>query len=73
MYRGLYRTSYARLSRGSVTDTELQIGQFYVPPRGTTLNETRATRYLRRRKEELPTAHVRENHIMPIVILCSVY
>lgn len=59
MYRGLYRTSYARLSRGSVTDTELQIGQFYVPPRGTVLNETRDARYLRRRKEELPETHVR--------------
>ncbi|EGO24579.1 hypothetical protein SERLADRAFT_369838 [Serpula lacrymans var. lacrymans S7.9] len=30
-YRGLYRTSYARLSRGIVTDTELQIGQFWFP------------------------------------------
>ncbi|KAF9039713.1 hypothetical protein BDZ89DRAFT_1060854 [Hymenopellis radicata] len=28
MYRGLYRTAYARLSRGSVTDTEMQVAQY---------------------------------------------
>lgn len=30
-YRGLHRTAYARISRGSVTDTGLQVGQFSIP------------------------------------------
>lgn len=58
-YRGLYRTSYARISRGSITDTELQIGQFALPKHGTRVtNETRTARYLRCRKETLPEHHV---------------
>ena len=39
-YRGLHRTAYARISRGSVTDTELQVGQFAIPSYvGSTLGE----------------------------------
>ncbi|KAG6900584.1 hypothetical protein C0993_008301 [Termitomyces sp. T159_Od127] len=58
MYRGLYRTSYARISRGSITDTELQIGQFALPKHGTKVtNETRTARYLRSHKEILPEHH----------------
>ncbi|KAG5716861.1 Protein cwh43 [Termitomyces sp. T112] len=57
-YRGLYRTSYARISRGSITDTELQIGQFALPKHGTGVtNETRPARYLRSHKETLPEHH----------------
>ncbi|KAG6882992.1 hypothetical protein C0992_010037, partial [Termitomyces sp. T32_za158] len=58
MYRGLYRTSYARISRGSITDTELQIGQFALPKHGTRVtNETHTARYLRSHKEALPEYH----------------
>ena len=58
-YRGLYRTAYARLSRGHVTDTEFQIGQFVVPRHGAGVtNETEAARYLRSWKETLPQDHV---------------
>lgn len=57
-YRGLYRTAYARISRGSITDTELQVGQFAVPRYGKTTGEvSEADRYLRARREELPTEH----------------
>ncbi|KAF7330483.1 Protein cwh43 [Mycena venus] len=57
-YRGMYRTSYARISRGKVTDTELQIGQFVLPPYGTTVvDESEEARYLRSQKEELPEDH----------------
>ncbi|KIK80643.1 hypothetical protein PAXRUDRAFT_36135 [Paxillus rubicundulus Ve08.2h10] len=59
MYRGLYRTAYARVSRGIVTDTELQIGQFVLPKHGTTLvNQTEESRLLRSWKEVLPEVHV---------------
>ncbi|KAG6844286.1 hypothetical protein H0H87_008155 [Tephrocybe sp. NHM501043] len=58
LYRGLYRTSYARISRGSITDTELQLGQFALPKHGTRLtNETQTARYLRIPKETLPEHH----------------
>ena len=62
-YRGLDRTAYARVSRGSVTDTELQVGQFAIPrhvgtaPGGGEVPE--ADRYLRVWKEDLPKEHVR--------------
>ncbi|KAG6839895.1 hypothetical protein C0991_010677 [Blastosporella zonata] len=59
LYRGLYRTSYARLSRGTLTDTELQLGQFALPKHGTRVtNETQVARYLRIPKETLPEHHV---------------
>jgi hypothetical protein len=60
-YRGLHRTAYARISRGSVTDTELQVGQFTVPSYGTNTGEgeaSEADRYLRAWREELPKEHV---------------
>ena len=58
-YRGLYRTAYARVSRSTITDTELQIGQFVVPKHkiGVT-NDTLEARYLRSWKEEMPEEHV---------------
>lgn len=60
MYRGLYRTAYARVSRSTVTDTELQIGQFVVPRYGKPVtNDTHEARYLRSWKEDLPEEHVR--------------
>jgi hypothetical protein len=63
-YRGLHRTAYARISRGSVTDTELQVGQFAVPGYvGTTAGEggevPEADRYRRAWREDLPKEHVR--------------
>jgi hypothetical protein len=59
LYRNLYRTAYARLSRGKITDTELQIGQFVLPKYGhQVVNETEEARYLRSFKEDLPEAHV---------------
>ncbi|KAG1821921.1 Frag1/DRAM/Sfk1 family-domain-containing protein [Suillus subaureus] len=58
LYRGLYRTAYARVSRGIVTDTELQIGQFVVPRHGFQLvNQTLEDRMLRAWKEDLPEDH----------------
>ena len=58
-YRGLYRTVYVRLSRGLVTDTELQVAQFVLPKYGfSVVNETREARTLRSFKEELPRVHV---------------
>ncbi|KAF9234613.1 Frag1/DRAM/Sfk1 family-domain-containing protein [Melanogaster broomeanus] len=58
LYRGLYRTAYARVSRGIVTDTELQIGQFVLPKHGFELgNQTEESRLLRSWKEDLPEDH----------------
>ena len=58
-YRGLYRTAYARVSRSTITDTELQIGQFILPKHGTVVtNETTEAQYLRAWKEEMPAEHV---------------
>ena len=71
-YRGVHRTAYARVSRGSVTDTEVQIGQFAVPSYGTTIGEgdvSEADRYVRVSKEDLPKEHVRSNvtsYLLPI-------
>ncbi|ETW82916.1 hypothetical protein HETIRDRAFT_458538 [Heterobasidion irregulare TC 32-1] len=57
-YRGLYRTAYARVSRSTITDTELQIGQFVVPRYGhAVVNDTEEDRYLRAWKEQLPEEH----------------
>lgn len=59
-YRGLYRTSYARLSRGVVTDTELQVAQFVLPGHGhSVVDESFSARMLRSFKEDLPEVHVR--------------
>lgn len=57
-YRGLYRTAYARISRGSITDTEMQIGQFVAPKYGYSLrNDTEVAKYLRTSKDQLPADH----------------
>ncbi|KAI0059171.1 hypothetical protein BV25DRAFT_1860733 [Artomyces pyxidatus] len=57
-YRGLYRTAYARVSRSTITDTELQIGQFVVPRYGfSVIGASKEDRYLRAWKEELPVEH----------------
>ena len=68
-YRGLHRTAYARISRGSVTDTELQVGQFAIPNYvGPTLGEEEmleTDRYLRGWKEDLPREHVRLFYTLP--------
>jgi len=58
LYRGLYRTAYARVSRSTITDTELQIGQFVVPKYGHGVtDESEPARYLRSWKENLPEDH----------------
>ncbi|KAL4074973.1 Frag1/DRAM/Sfk1 family-domain-containing protein [Scleroderma yunnanense] len=58
LYRGLYRTAYARVSRGIVTDTELQVGQFVLPKRGFELaSQSEESRLLRAWKEDLPQDH----------------
>ena len=77
-YRGLHRTAYARISRGSVTDTELQVGQFAIPNYvGSTSGEEEmpeADRYLRARKEDLPKEHVRVFYIpSPRTLMLSVF
>ncbi|KAJ3507077.1 hypothetical protein NLJ89_g6510 [Agrocybe chaxingu] len=57
-YRGLYRTAYARVSRGIITDTETQIGQFVLPRHGHNVtDDSLPARYLRSRKEDLPVEH----------------
>ncbi|KAI6147018.1 Frag1/DRAM/Sfk1 family-domain-containing protein [Pisolithus thermaeus] len=67
LYRGLYRTAYARVSRGIVTDTELQIGQFVVPKHGFNLiNQTEESRLLRAWKEQLPEHHVCNSVVIPL-------
>ncbi|TFK50059.1 hypothetical protein OE88DRAFT_1661586 [Heliocybe sulcata] len=58
LYRGLYRTAYARVSRSTITDTELQIGQFVVPKYGHGVtDDSEPARYLRSWKENLPEEH----------------
>ncbi|KAI0636196.1 Frag1/DRAM/Sfk1 family-domain-containing protein [Trametes polyzona] len=57
-YRGLYRTAYARISRSTITDTELQVGQFVVPRDGAgVVDDSHEARYMRAWKEELPEDH----------------
>ncbi|KAF7967485.1 hypothetical protein HWV62_34095 [Athelia sp. TMB] len=57
-YRGLYRTSYARISRGVVTDTELQVAQFVLPRHGHGVtDDSFSARMLRSFKEDLPEEH----------------
>ncbi|TFY58461.1 hypothetical protein EVJ58_g6408 [Rhodofomes roseus] len=57
-YRGLYRTAYARVSRSTITDTELQIGQFQLPRHGFGVtDDSREARYMRSWKEDLPPDH----------------
>jgi len=77
-YRGLHRTAYARVSRGSVTDTELQVGQFAIPSyvRSTSGEEEipEADRYLRGWKEDFPKEHVRPLHsATTLVCSCSLF
>lgn len=55
---------YARVSRGVVTDTELQIAQFVLPRHGFGVtNETVEARTLRAFKEELSPVHVSREKI----------
>ena len=59
-YRGVDRTAYARISRGSVTDTELQVGQFVIPNHfGTFRDVPEVDRYQRGFKGDFPKEHVR--------------
>ncbi|CUA75942.1 Protein cwh43 [Schizosaccharomyces pombe 972h-] [Rhizoctonia solani] len=59
LYRGLWRVGYARVSRSTITDTELQIGKFVLPKHGSTvLGESNDDRYIRSRKEDMPPGHL---------------
>ncbi|KDN50669.1 hypothetical protein RSAG8_01167, partial [Rhizoctonia solani AG-8 WAC10335] len=59
LYRGLWRVGYARVSRSTITDTELQVGKFVLPKHGFTLvGESNDDRYLRSRKEDMPPGHL---------------
>lgn len=40
LYKKLKRTGYARISRGSITDTELQVGKFVIPEIGEEYDES---------------------------------
>lgn len=72
-YRGLYRTAYARVSRGVVTDTELQIAQFKLPRHGSDVtNDTLEARMLRSFKEDLPEHHVSPKCIPPPLMAYAV-
>ena len=65
-FRGLHRTAYARVSRDTITDTELQIGQFVVPEGGAVVtNHTTEALYPRIPRELLPKEHVRP--LLPLV------
>ncbi|KAF8515385.1 Frag1/DRAM/Sfk1 family-domain-containing protein [Hysterangium stoloniferum] len=56
LYRGVYRTGYARVSRSTITDTELQIGKFVIPKPGHSIvNASRDDRYLRDYREVFPS------------------
>ncbi|KAG9127868.1 hypothetical protein FRC07_008136 [Ceratobasidium sp. 392] len=59
LYRGLWRVGYARVSRSTITDTELQVGKFVLPKHGVTLlGESEDERYLRTRKEDMPQGYL---------------
>ncbi|CAE6519168.1 unnamed protein product [Rhizoctonia solani] len=59
LYRGLWRVGYARVSRGTITDTELQVGKFVLPKHGfTVVGESLDDRYIRSRKEDMPPGHL---------------
>ncbi|KAJ1307349.1 hypothetical protein OPQ81_001454 [Rhizoctonia solani] len=59
LYRGLWRVGYARVSRSTITDTELQIGKFVLPKHGSTIvGESLDDRYIRSRKEDMPPGHL---------------
>ncbi|TFK40056.1 Frag1/DRAM/Sfk1 family-domain-containing protein [Crucibulum laeve] len=57
-FRGLYRTAYVRISRGIITDTEMQIGQFVVPKYGANITDDSVASYSRVSEEEMPKEHV---------------
>jgi hypothetical protein len=62
----LYRTAYARVSRSSITDTELQIGQFIAPKHGHLVtNHTDEALYPRSPQNVLPEEHVSSITLLP--------
>ncbi|KZT56946.1 hypothetical protein CALCODRAFT_297578 [Calocera cornea HHB12733] len=55
LYRGLYRIGYARVSRSTITDTELQVGRFIVPRHGIrVVDAPHEDRYLHVSKDVVP-------------------
>ncbi|EJU04855.1 hypothetical protein DACRYDRAFT_20468 [Dacryopinax primogenitus] len=55
LYRGLYRIGYARVSRSTITDTELQVGRFLLPRHGSRIIDApHDDRYLRINKDVVP-------------------
>ncbi|KZT07834.1 uncharacterized protein LAESUDRAFT_736133 [Laetiporus sulphureus 93-53] len=58
-YHGLYCIAYARVSRSTIMDTEMQIEQFVIlRPDSGAIADDHDSRYLRTWKEELPPDHV---------------
>lgn len=51
LYKGLKRTGYARVSRSTITDTELQVGKFQI---GQQASENPAERNARINEDEVP-------------------
>jgi hypothetical protein len=58
LFKGLRRTGYARVSRSTITDTELQVAKFVVPPteedRASTWTVPKASRDRRVTENEVP-------------------
>lgn len=58
LYKGLKRTGYARVSRSTITDTELQVAKFVVPRSNEELKELKSidfqTRDKRVKEDEVP-------------------
>lgn len=44
LYKGLKRTGYARVSRSTITDTEIQVGKFLVGEKESEIEELRNAR-----------------------------
>jgi len=44
LYKGLKRTGYARVSRSTITDTEIQVGKFLVGEKESEVDEVRNAR-----------------------------
>ncbi|KAJ2845688.1 Protein cwh43, partial [Coemansia erecta] len=52
-YRGVKRTGYARISRGTITDTEIQVGKFLAPAPGENITEWKPS-YNRVKEDHYP-------------------
>ncbi|KAI9500272.1 integral plasma membrane protein [Coemansia spiralis] len=55
-FRGVKRVGYARISRGTITDTEIQVGKFVVPAPGEDVAEWKPS-YNRVKEEHYPAEY----------------